>query len=95
MSKDKKDKDALNITDEKNLKEQFEFGLNEDKREEVEKDGHRLPGDEEDKENDSDKDKNDEDDDEKEDDSDKDKDDDDNDDKIEDTLGQPSYLDYK
>ena len=33
MSKDKKDKDALNITDEKNLKEQFEFGLNEDKRE--------------------------------------------------------------
>lgn len=57
MSKDKKDKDALNITDEKNLKEQFEFGLNEDKREEVEKDGHRLPGDEEDKEDDSDKDK--------------------------------------
>ena len=56
MSKDKKDKDALNITDEKNLKEQFEFGLNEDKREEVEKDGHRLPGDEEDKEDDSDKD---------------------------------------
>lgn len=78
-NKDNKDKDALNITEEENVKEQYEFGLNEDKREEVEKDEHRLPGDE----------------DEKDDDSDKDKDDDDNDDKIEDTLDQPSYLDYK
>lgn len=40
-----KDKSALNITEEENLKDQFEFGLNEDKREEVEKDGHELPED--------------------------------------------------
>ena len=45
MNEDKKNKDALNITDEENLQEQFEFGLNEDKREEVEKDGHELPED--------------------------------------------------
>lgn len=57
MSKDNKDKDALNITEEENVKEQFEFGLNEDKRDEVEKDGHRLPGDEDEKDDDSDKDK--------------------------------------
>ena len=45
MAKEKKDKEALNITEEENVKEQFEFGLNEDKREEVEKDGHELPED--------------------------------------------------
>ncbi len=56
-NKDNKDKDALNITEEENVKEQFEFGLNEDKRDEVEKDGHRLPGDEDEKDDDSDKDK--------------------------------------
>ena len=58
-NKDNKDKDALNITEEENVKEQFEFGLNEDKRDEVEKDGHRLPGDEDEKDDDSDKDKDD------------------------------------
>lgn len=78
MSKDKKDKDALNITDEKNLKEQFEFGLNEDKREEVEKDEHRLPEDE-----DADTDK-------KDDDSDKDKEDGDSDEESD----KPDFLDY-
>ena len=56
-NKENKDKDALNITEEENVKEQFEFGLNEDKRDEVEKDGHRLPGDEDEKDDDSDKDK--------------------------------------
>ena len=56
-NKDNKEKDALNITEEENVKEQFEFGLNEDKRDEVEKDGHRLPGDEDEKDDDSDKDK--------------------------------------
>ena len=61
-NKENKDKDALNITEEENVKEQFEFGLNEDKRDEVEKDGHRLPGDEDEKDDDSDKDKEDDDD---------------------------------
>ena len=56
-NKENKDKEALNITEEENVKEQFEFGLNEDKRDEVEKDGHRLPGDEDEKDDDSDKDK--------------------------------------
>lgn len=45
MSKDNKEKDALNITEEENVQEQFEFGLNEDKREEIEKDGQKLPED--------------------------------------------------
>lgn len=43
-NKKKKDEE-LRITDEDNVEEQFEFGLNEDKREEVEKDGHNLPED--------------------------------------------------
>ena len=47
MSEDNKKKkdEELNITDEDNVEEQFEFGLNEDKREEVEEDGHTLPED--------------------------------------------------
>lgn len=47
MSEENKKKKAeeLKITDEENVEEQFEFGLNEDKREEVEKDGHNLPED--------------------------------------------------
>ena len=47
MSEDNKKKkdEELNITDEENVEEQFEFGLNEDKREEVEEDGHTLPED--------------------------------------------------
>lgn len=46
MSEDKKKKDEeLNITNEENVEEQFEFGLNEDKRDETEENGHELPED--------------------------------------------------
>lgn len=46
MSEDKKKKDEeLNITKEENVEEQFEFGLNEDKRDETEENGHELPED--------------------------------------------------
>ena len=46
MSEDKKKKDEeLNITNEENVEEQFEFGLNEDKRDETEEHGHELPED--------------------------------------------------
>lgn len=46
MSEDKKKKDEeLNITNEENVEEQFEFGLNEDKRDEAEENGHELPED--------------------------------------------------
>ena len=47
MSEDNKKKkdEELNITDEDNVEEQFEFGLNENKREEVEEDGQTLPED--------------------------------------------------
>lgn len=43
-NKKKKDEE-LRITDEDNVEEQFEFGLNEDKREEAEENGHELPED--------------------------------------------------
>lgn len=46
MAEDKKRKDEeekANITQEENVEEQYEFGLNEDKREEAEKEGHKLP----------------------------------------------------
>lgn len=44
MSEDKKKKDEeLNITKEDNVEEQYEFGLNEDKREAAEENGHELP----------------------------------------------------
>ena len=78
-NKENKDKDALNITEEENLKEQYEFGLNEDKRDEVEKDEHKLPEDE------------DADADEKDDDSDKDKEEDGDSDEESD---KPDFLDY-
>lgn len=46
MNKDNKDKKALNITEEDSMEEQFEFGLNEDKREEAEEEnGHDMPED--------------------------------------------------
>ncbi len=46
MSEDKKKKDEeLNITKEDNVEEQYEFGLNEDKREAAEENGHELPED--------------------------------------------------
>lgn len=46
MSEDKKKKDEeLNITKEDNVEKQYEFGLNEDKREAAEENGHELPED--------------------------------------------------
>lgn len=41
--KRKNEEEKANISDEENVEEQYEFGLNEDKREEVEKDGHKMP----------------------------------------------------
>lgn len=39
----RKNEEEANITEEENVEEQYEFGLNEDKREEAEKEGHKLP----------------------------------------------------
>lgn len=44
-NKKKKDEEKLDITNEDNVEEQYEFGLNEDKREEAEEKGHDLPED--------------------------------------------------
>lgn len=44
-NKKKKDEEKLDITNEDNVEEQYEFGLNEDKREEAEENGHELPED--------------------------------------------------
>lgn len=43
--KNKKEQESLNITEEENMEEQYEFGLNEDKREEAQKDGVDTPED--------------------------------------------------
>lgn len=42
-NKKKNEEEKANITEDENVKEQYEFGLNEDKREESEEDGHKLP----------------------------------------------------
>lgn len=42
-NKRKNEEEQTNITEEENVEEQYEFGLNEDKREEAEKEGHKLP----------------------------------------------------
>lgn len=39
----KNEEEKANITQEENVEEQYEFGLNEDKREEAEKEGHKMP----------------------------------------------------
>lgn len=46
MNKDKDKKESLNITEEDNVEEQYEFGLNEDQRDKAEeKHGHDMPED--------------------------------------------------
>lgn len=42
-NKRENEEEKANITEEENVEEQYEFGLNEDKREEAEEDGHKLP----------------------------------------------------
>lgn len=42
-NKKKNEEESANITDEDNVEEQYEFGLNEDKRDEAEEEGQNLP----------------------------------------------------
>ena len=42
-NKRENEEEKANITEEENVEEQYEFGLIEDKREEAEEDGHKLP----------------------------------------------------